>query len=91
MKISIITSISNNKETISEAIESVLSQTYDDLEYIIIDAASTDGTIDIIKQYQDKISIFVSEPDSGIYYGLNKGIALATGEVVGFLHSDDLY
>jgi len=91
LKISIITSISNNKETISVAIESVLSQTYDDLEYIIIDAASTDGTIDIIKQYQDKISIFVSEPDSGIYYGLNKGIALATGEVVGFLHSDDLY
>ena len=91
MKISIITSVYNNKETISETIESVLSQTYDDLEYIIIDAASTDGTVDIIKQYQDKISTFVSEPDDGIFDGLNKGIALATGDVVGFLHSDDLY
>jgi len=91
LKISIITAVYNNIDTISEAIESVLSQTYDDLEYIIIDAASTDGTVDIIKQYQDKISIFVSEPDNGIYDGLNKGIALATGDVIGFLHSDDLY
>lgn len=89
MNISIITSVYNNKQTISEAIESVLSQTYDDIEYIIVDGASTDGTVDIINQ--DKISTFISEPDNGIYDGLNKGIALATGDVIGFLHSDDLY
>ena len=91
MKISIITSVYNNKDTVSETIESVLSQSYGDIEYIVIDAASTDGTVDIIKQYEDRISSFVSEPDNGIYDGLNKGIALATGNVIGFLHSDDLY
>jgi glycosyltransferase len=91
MKISIITSVYNNKETISEAIESVLSQTYDNIEYIVVDGASTDGTVDIIQRYADKITTFVSEPDKGIYDGLNKGVALATGEVVGFLHSDDLF
>lgn len=91
MKISIITSVFNNKQTISESIDSVLSQTYSNIEYIIIDGASTDGTVDIIKQYYNKISTFISEPDKGIYDGLNKGISLATGDVVGFLHSDDLY
>jgi len=91
MKISIITAVFNNQETISEAIESVLSQTYDDIEYIVIDGASTDGTVEIIKQYAGRITRFVSEPDNGIYDALNKGIALATGDVIGFLHSDDLY
>ncbi len=91
MKISIITSVYNNKNTIAESIESVLSQTYANIEYIVVDGASTDGTLDIIKQYQNKISTFISEPDKGIYDGLNKGIKLATGDVVGFLHSDDLY
>ena len=91
MTISIITSVYNNKETIAEAIESVLSQTYDDIEYIVVDGASKDGTVDVIKKYADKITTFVSEPDKGIYDGLNKGIALATGDVVGFLHSDDLF
>ncbi len=91
MKISIITSVYNNKRTIAESIESVLSQTYNNIEYIVVDGASTDGTFDIIKQYQNKISTFISEPDKGIYDGLNKGIKLATGDVIGFLHSDDLY
>ena len=91
MKISIITSVYNNKETIAEAIESVLAQTYDNIEYIVVDGASTDGTVDVIKKYADKITTFVSEPDKGIYDGLNKGVALATGDVVGFLHSDDLF
>ncbi len=91
MKISIITSVYNNKSTIAESIESVLSQTYNNIEYIVVDGASTDGTLEIIKQYQDKISAFISEPDKGIYDGLNKGIQLATGDIVGFLHSDDLY
>lgn len=91
MKISIITSVYNNKETISESIESVLSQTHSEIEYIIIDGASTDGTVDIIKGYENRISKYVSEPDNGIYDGLNKGISLATGDVIGFLHSDDIY
>ncbi len=91
MKISIITSVYNNKETIAEAIESVLSQTYDNIEYIVVDGASTDGTLDVIEKYVKKIDTLVSEPDNGIYDGLNKGVALATGDVVGFLHSDDLF
>lgn len=91
MKISVITSVYNNKETIAEAIESVLSQSYDDIEYIIVDGASQDGTVEVIKKYADKLTTFVSEPDKGIYDGLNKGVALATGDVVGFLHSDDLF
>ena len=90
-KVSIITSVYNNKETIAEAIESVLSQTYDNIEYIVVDGASKDGTVDIIQQYADKITTFVSEADKGIYDGLNKGVALATGDVIGFLHSDDLF
>ena len=91
MKVSIITSVYSNREMIAEAIESVLSQTYDDIEYIIVDGGSTDGTVEIIRKYEDKITTFVSEPDKGIYDGLNKGIGLATGDIVGFLHSDDLY
>lgn len=91
MRVSIITSVFNAKDTISDTIESVLSQTHDDIEYIIVDAASTDGSIDIIKAYEDKITIFISEFDNGIYEGHNKGIALATGEIIGFLNSDDLF
>jgi glycosyltransferase len=91
LKISIITSVYNNRETIAEAMESVLGQTYSNIEYIIVDGGSTDGTVDIIKSYQERLGAFISEPDKGIYDGLNKGIKLATGEVIGFLHSDDLY
>jgi len=91
MKISIITVVWNNKETIKDAIESVLSQTYKDIEYIIIDGESTDGTIEIIKSYGNKITKFVSEQDKGLYDAMNKGIKLATGDVVGILNSDDFY
>ncbi len=91
MKISIITVVWNNKETIRDAIDSVLNQTYQNIEYIIIDGASSDGTIDIIKSYGDKISTFLSEPDKGLYDAMNKGINLATGDVVGVLNSDDFY
>ena len=91
MKISIITVVWNNKVTIKDAIDSVLKQTYKDIEYIIIDGASSDGTIDIVKSYGDKITKFVSEPDHGLYDAMNKGIALATGDVVGILNSDDFY
>ena len=91
LKVSIITVVRNNKETIKDAIDSVLSQTYKDIEYIVIDGGSTDGTVDIVKEYQDKISVFISEPDEGIYDAMNKGIALATGNVIGILNSDDFY
>ncbi len=91
MKISIITVVYNNKDTIGHAIDSILEQTYKDIEYIIIDGNSTDGTVDIINSYGDKITAFVSEPDKGIYDAMNKGIRLATGDVVGILNSDDFY
>ncbi|MEI6480335.1 MAG: glycosyltransferase family 2 protein [bacterium] len=92
MKISIITPSYNSSKTISDTIESVISQNYSDLEYIIVDGASTDNTKDIVSKYQGKINIkFVSEPDKGIYDAMNKGIGLATGEVIGIINSDDFY
>jgi len=91
MKVSIITVVRNNEETIKDAIDSVLSQTYDNREYIIIDGASTDGTVEIIRSYGDKISKFVSESDKGIYEGMNKGLKEATGDIIGILNSDDFY
>lgn len=91
MKVSIITSVYNNRDTIAEAIESVLSQTYDNIEYIIVDGGSNDGTVEIVRSYGYRITKFVSERDRGIYDGLNKGVSLATGDVIAFLHSDDLY
>ena len=91
MKISVITAVYNNKRTILEALESVLSQTYHNVEHIVIDGGSTDGTVEVVRSFGDKIEKFVSEPDEGIYDALNKGIALATGDVVGFLNSDDVY
>jgi len=91
MNISIITVVWNNKDTIRDAIESVLSQTYKNIEYIIIDGASTDGTVEIIKCYGNEISKFISEPDNGLYDAMNKGIKLATGDIIGILNSDDVY
>lgn len=91
MKISIITVAFNNRVFLEDCIRSVLSQTYNDIEYIIVDGGSTDGTLDIIRKYEDKISAWISEPDGGIYDAMNKGIGMATGDVIGFLHSDDLY
>jgi glycosyltransferase involved in cell wall biosynthesis len=81
----------NNKNSIKNAIDSVLNQTYKNIEYIIIDGVSTDGTIEIVRSYGDKVSKFLSEPDSGLYDAMNKGIFLATGDVVGILNSDDFY
>lgn len=91
MKISIITVVWNNKATIECAIESVLNQSYKNVEYIVIDGLSTDGTVDIIKNYKDKINIFISEPDNGLYDAMNKGIKAATGDIIGILNSDDFY
>jgi len=90
LKISIITVVWNNAKTIKDAINSVLNQSYKDIEYIVIDGSSTDGTIDIVQSYGDKIK-FISEKDNGLYDAMNKGIRMATGDVVGILNSDDFY
>jgi glycosyltransferase involved in cell wall biosynthesis len=90
VKISIITAVYNNQETIASALDSALAQTGIDLELIVIDGGSTDGTMAVLNGYADRIAVLVSEPDNGIYDALNKGIRLATGDVIGFLHSDDL-
>ena len=89
-KISIITVVYNAKSFLEETIESVLSQNFNNFEYIIIDGGSIDGTLDIIKKYQDRITLWVSEPDKGIYDAMNKGIRYAKGEYVYFLGGDDL-
>lgn len=91
MKISIITTVRNNKGEIVHAIDSVLSQLYPNIEYIVIDGASTDGTKEIVESYGNAISKFISKPDKGIYDALNKGISIVTGNVVGILHSDDVF
>ncbi|HBX51985.1 MAG: glycosyl transferase [Bacteroidetes bacterium RIFOXYA12_FULL_35_11] len=89
--VSIITVCFNSETYIKNAIESVLSQSYKHIEYIIIDGGSKDGTIDIIKSFGAKISKFISEPDKGIYDAMNKGLLAATGDIVGILNSDDFY
>lgn len=91
MKVSIITITYNSESTIKDTINSVLCQSYNDIEYIIIDGKSNDNTISIINSYSDKISKIVSEKDNGLYDALNKGIDLATGDIIGLLHSDDFY
>lgn len=91
MKVSIITVCYNSEEFIKDAIDSVLSQSYSNIEYIIIDGNSTDRTIDIVKSYGSKISKFISEKDKGIYDAMNKGISLSSGEIVAILNSDDFY
>lgn len=91
MRISIITVVFNGKETIEDTIKSVASQTYHNIEHIIVDGGSTDGTLDAIQKYKDHLSIIVSEPDKGIYDAMNKGIQLASGDVIGFLNADDVF
>ena len=91
MKVSIITITFNSESTLIDTIDSVLNQTYKDIEYIIVDGASTDSTLSIIHSYKDKIAKLVSEKDNGLYDALNKGISMASGDVIGILHSDDFY
>lgn len=93
MKISIITITYNSVKTLPRALESVQCQTYPDIEHIIVDGASTDGTVEVIKAYAQKHKNvrWVTEKDEGIYNALNKGIRMATGDVIGFLHSDDVF
>ncbi len=90
LKISIITVCYNSATTIESTIESVASQSYPNIEYLIVDGGSTDSTLDIIKRYEN-LSVLVSEPDKGIYDAMNKGIKLASGDVIGTLNADDFY
>ncbi|MEO9594759.1 glycosyltransferase family 2 protein [Rhodopirellula bahusiensis] len=89
MKISIITAVYNRHETIGDALRSVLAQKGVDLETIVVDGDSTDGTSDVISQFGDQVSCSIREPDTGIYNALNKGLRAATRDVIGFLHADD--
>jgi glycosyltransferase len=89
MKVSIITTCYNRETTIRGAIESVLAQDYPYIEYIVVDGASKDGSLDVINEYRGKITKIVSEPDHGMYEAINKGIRMATGDVIGLVHSDD--
>lgn len=91
MKVSIITVSFNSATTIRDAINSVLTQSYADIEYIVVDGASTDDTKKILDEYQERIAKIISEPDDGIYDAMNKGISLATGDIVGILNSDDFF
>jgi glycosyltransferase involved in cell wall biosynthesis len=91
VKLSVVTVCLNAHETIAEAMESVQSQEYPDVEHIVIDGASNDGTLEILEKYRDGISTLISEHDSGLYFAMNKGIDVATGDYLGFLNSDDVY
>ena len=90
-KISIITVTKNSEKFLQKTIDSLSKQTYRNFEHIVIDGASTDQTLDIIKKNSNKISKWISEPDQGLYYAMNKGLSLCTGEIVGILNSDDVY
>lgn len=89
MKVSIITTCYNREKTIAQAIESVLGQDYPDIEYIVVDGGSTDDSFKVIRSYGSRIAKVISERDGGMYEAINKGIKMATGEIVGLLHSDD--
>jgi glycosyltransferase involved in cell wall biosynthesis len=89
--VSIITVVYNGEKYIKDTLESVINQTYGDIEYIIIDGGSTDGTMRIVNEYKSAISVIISEPDQGIYDAMNKGIKLSNGDIVGIINADDFY
>ena len=91
LRISIVTAVRNRAATVAATMESVRAQTWRGVEHIVVDGASTDGTLSVLDRYRDSIAQLVSEPDRGVYDALNKGIRRASGDVVGFLHSDDEY
>ncbi|WP_462152099.1 glycosyltransferase family 2 protein [Pseudoalteromonas xiamenensis] len=91
MKVSIITVCYNSAATIEDTLKSVVAQTYDNIEYIIVDGGSKDETLAIVEKYKEHVDVLISEPDHGIYDAMNKGIEVATGDVVGILNSDDFY
>jgi glycosyltransferase involved in cell wall biosynthesis len=91
LKVSIITVCFNSEHTIEDTIRSVSNQSYNNIEYIIIDGGSVDGTQKLLNKFKDNIDVLVCEPDDGIYDAMNKGVALASGDIVGILNSDDYY
>ena len=91
MKVSIITVVFDSVNTVRDALLSVADQDHDDIEHIVIDGASTDGSVAVIRQNSNRVAHFVSEPDQGIYDAMNKGLRLASGDIIGFLNSDDVY
>jgi glycosyltransferase involved in cell wall biosynthesis len=91
MKISIITVVFNGEKTIARAVESIYTQRGVEVEHIVIDGASSDGTLAVLRRFQKNIAVLISEPDQGIYDAMNKGIKLATGEIIGILNADDCY
>lgn len=91
LRVSVITVCYNSSETIESTIRSVISQSYENIEYIIIDGKSTDSTLSIIEKYKNKVAKFVSEKDNGLYDAINKGIALSTGDIIAIIHADDFY
>jgi len=91
MKVSIITVCFNSADTIEDTIKSVLSQDYKDIEYIVVDGGSMDGTLGVMSKYNDRITKVISEPDEGIYDAMNKGIKAAKGDIIAFLNADDFY
>jgi glycosyltransferase len=90
-KISVITAVYNGVDTVGDSLESTLAQDYPQVEVVLVDGASTDGTVELLESYRQRVATFVSEPDKGIYDALNKGIRLCTGDIVGFLHADDVF
>ena len=91
MRVSIITACLNSAATIGDALESVGRQNFQDVEHIVVDGISTDGTQDIVKGFAPSVARLISEPDRGLYDAMNKGIASATGDIIGYLNSDDVY
>lgn len=91
LKVSVITVVYNGEKTIADTLKSVQRQNYPNIEHIVIDGASTDQTMPIINSCKQRVSVLVSEPDNGIYDAMNKGLALATGDIIGFLNADDFY
>jgi glycosyltransferase involved in cell wall biosynthesis len=91
IKVSVVTAVYNRQDTVGQALDSVLEQSHPLIESVVVDGASTDGTLAIVECYRARLGVLVSEPDLGIYDALNKGLRLASGDVVGFLHADDLF
>ncbi|GGF31778.1 glycosyltransferase family 2 protein [Echinicola rosea] len=91
MKVSLVTACYNSADTLQDTIDSICRQLYDDIEYIVVDGGSTDGTLEIIQRNANCIDYWISEPDNGLYDAMNKGIRAATGDVVGIINSDDFY
>lgn len=94
MKVSVITATWNSGATLCDTLESVLNQTYPDIEHVIVDGGSTDNTMELVREYEPRYNgklRYISEPDKGIYDAMNKGVEMATGDIIGILNSDDFY